>query len=131
MKHIIFCSLFLSGCYLANGSPSSSNYWIKDGKSISYKDASECYAKSQARALSVDAEKSRFSYLERKFNDNPIDMINNHKDDYFEYVMLSKSISKLNKECFYHLGYRFQAPLYWCVAESNMKTCRENQKYRY
>ena len=33
MKKIIFLfSLLLSGCYLANGSPDPTNYWVKDGE---------------------------------------------------------------------------------------------------
>ena len=29
-KYIILMNLFLSGCYLANGSPSSDKFWVKD-----------------------------------------------------------------------------------------------------
>ena len=35
-------------------------------------------------------------------------------------------------ECIYKLGYRFNSPLYWCLAQDgdNTKICIDNMKYR-
>lgn len=132
MRNIILSSfLLLSGCYMANGSPPASTYWIKNGIGLSYKDADYCYEKSKIEALNKK-ELNKFLYLDDKFNKNPIDMINNHKDEYKEYNNLMNKISLLHRQCFYDLGYRFQAPLYWCLAQDgdNTRICMENMKYR-
>ncbi|MFU2089806.1 hypothetical protein ACLSZN_09445 [Avibacterium avium] len=132
MREVMFLSIFLlSGCYLANGSPPPSTYWIKNSVKISYQEAYACYNKSKEIALDKN-ESKRFSYLENKFKGNPIDMINNHKNEYEDYNNLINKISKLNRQCFYELGYRFKPPLKWCLAQDgdNTRICIENMKYR-
>lgn len=132
MKNIILLSiLLLSGCYILNGSPSQPRYWLKNGIGLSYKDADYCYKKSKAEALNKK-ELDKFIYLDNKFKKDPIDMLNNHKNEYREYNNLMNKISLLHRQCFYDLGYRFQAPLYWCLAQDgdNTRICMENMKYR-
>ena len=65
-------------------------------------------------------------------NKDPIEMIKNHKKEYSEYLIILNKISELNRECFYNLGYRFRAPLYWCLAQDgdNSRICLENMKYK-
>lgn len=130
-KLVILVSMFVSGCYLANGSPPSSNYWVKEGNKINYRDSKECYIKSRNKILN-EVNEDRFNYLEEKYNKDPIDMIKNHKKEYSEYLIILNKISELNRECFYNLGYRFRAPLYWCLAQDvdNSRICLENMKYK-
>ncbi|MFZ7256771.1 hypothetical protein [Avibacterium avium] len=78
MKKInLLLVLLLSGCYLANGPPPSSTYWVKNGVYISYQEAYTCYEKSKEKSLDEN-ELKRFTYLENKFKKNPINMINNY-----------------------------------------------------
>lgn len=131
MKYIVFIICFLlSGCYLANGSPASYNYWIKNGRKVSIEDGKKCYLLAREK-LNI-SERKEFSYLENKFNKNPIDMINNHKVEYERYSFLIKKVTLQRRQCYYDLGYRFKAPLYWCLAQDgdNTRICMENMKYR-
>ncbi|HJF73755.1 hypothetical protein [Gallibacterium anatis] len=129
---LVLLLVLLSGCYLANGPPPSSTYWVKNGVRISYQEAYVCYKKSKAKSLDEN-ELKRFTYLENKFKENPIDMINNHKDEYEDYYNLLDKISKLNSQCFYDLGYRFRPPLKWCLVQNgdSANICIENMKYRF
>lgn len=43
MKVLLVLLVFLlNGCYLANGSPSESKYWLRNGKTISIEDNKKC-----------------------------------------------------------------------------------------
>ena len=132
MKWIMLViTTFLTGCYLANGSPSPATYWVKNGKSISYEEAKKCYIQSKGNILNK-FNLDRFNYLEDKYNKNPIKMIDEYKNEYSEYIHFLDAISILNRECFYHSGYRFRAPIQWCLAQDgdNTKICIDNMKYR-
>ena len=93
MRFILCVSIMLlSGCYMANGSPNSTYYWVKNGRGLSYKDKVYCSK-----------------------------LIHDGKEIY------------INAKCYYELGYRFTAPIYWCFAldsSTNRETCREYEKYR-
>lgn len=119
--HICF-SLLLSGCYLANGSPSSSEYWLKSGKKISYSELSAC---NNSVYTSIG---DRYFYLREKLRTQIPN--ENNKDEYNEYLDYLHRSQSLISKCYFDLGYRFTAPYYWCIAESNMETCKINQKYR-
>ena len=133
MKKLFLLSLIivLSGCYLANGSPSETNFWIKNGKKISSDERLLCYEKTENLILSKE-DKISFYRLQSKYLQDRVNMITNHKKEYDQYIFLLNKISILSSKCFYDLGYRFQAPLYWCLAQDgdNTKICIENMKYR-
>lgn len=118
----IILTLFLHGCYLANGSPSSASYWFRNGKAISYRDIKAC----ENQVYSSLGE--RFLYLHRKDEyDNTIS--SQEREEYSEYLANAR---KYVNNCFYNLGFRFNPPLYWCLAQDgdNTKICIENMKYR-
>ncbi|MFU2046778.1 hypothetical protein [Avibacterium gallinarum] len=122
MKKIIFLfSLSLSGCYLANGSPDPTNYWVKDGEKIPFKYFKNCddFAKAQMG--------NHYFYLENKFNNSTSDK---REDD--EFMKLYRKKNALVNQCLYDIGYRFRPPLKWCLAQdgNNTRTCIENMKYR-
>ncbi|MGX2975596.1 hypothetical protein ACWIUH_10665 [Ursidibacter arcticus] len=126
MKRFIFMFCFLlTGCYLANGSPSESNYWVKEGKKISFLEKKNC----QVNAYS-NFDK-RFFYLLEKEEREPIEFRKNELE-YQEYLKYLNIESKLISKCYYDLGYRFRPPLYWCLAQDgdNTRICTENMKYR-
>lgn len=132
MKYKVFLlSCLLTGCYLANGPSPSSTYWMKNGKKITYAERKQCYQVSKKKALN-EIELKRFDFLENKFDSDPIDMINNHKQEYEEYEKFLEKIREKNLKCFYDLGYRFKAPISWCLAHigDNIDICMENMKYR-
>lgn len=54
-----------------------------------------------------------------------------YPNEYQEYLYLSELIPP-NSQCYYDLGYRFKAPLTWCLTQDgdNTKICIENMKYR-
>ncbi|BFQ92711.1 hypothetical protein QRO24_02285 [Gallibacterium anatis] len=124
-------STFLSGCYLANGPPSSYNYWIKNGRKVSVEDRDKCYLLA-IKSLNI-SERKEFYYLNNKFNENPINMINNHKSDYEKYSFLIKKVGQQSNQCYYDLGYRFIPPLTWCLVQNgdSANICIENMKYRF
>ena len=121
---LLILTLILSGCYLANGSPSLSKFWLKNGKSFSMKERDDCLAKAD----NVLGE--RFFYLRKKDNEDSDKFY--ETPEYQEFLVYLKKESRLMNKCFYDLGYRFQAPLYWCLAQDgdNTKICIENMKYR-
>lgn len=124
-KSILLVSLLLSGCYLANGSPNETEYWIKNGKKITYTEKKNCLDKAH---VSLG---SHFVYLLNKFDKDPILFLDN-KLDSKEFSDYLKQESKLISKCYYDLGYRFRPPLYWCLAQDgdNTNICLENMKYR-
>ncbi|WP_025267121.1 hypothetical protein [Bibersteinia trehalosi] len=121
-KYLTCLVLLLSGCYLANGSPSDIKFWMKDGQIISVREIWNCEQKAYASL----GERSLFLY--NKFRNK--ESLSNE-----EYKELSKYIPKATlivRQCYYDLGYRFKAPLSWCLAQDgdNTKVCIENMKYR-
>ncbi|SUB33141.1 Uncharacterised protein [[Pasteurella] mairii] len=118
-KFILLSSLLLVGCYLANGSPFSTNYWVKQGEIITYNDQTFCHKKVYG---SFD---HRFNYLDNLFWNNKLSSI--EYEEYSQYLRIAK---QMLSQCYFDLGYRFTAPYYWCIAERNMETCKINQKYR-
>ncbi|SUB34672.1 Uncharacterised protein [[Pasteurella] mairii] len=128
MKIIFLLPLMLSSCYLANGSPSSYNYWLKDDKVITYNDIQFC----ESKVYFTLGE--RFKYLlKMKLEKGWILMRENYRHEYDEYITYIKNASPQISQCYYDLGYRFTAPYYWCLApdsKGNFKTCEINQKYR-
>ncbi|QLB42029.1 hypothetical protein HV560_03915 [Mannheimia pernigra] len=122
---ILLLSFLLSGCYLANGSPNESNYWVKDNNKISYTDKKKC--KDEVHGTFDE----RFFYLLNKFDNDYLNLRKN-VEEYKEFEVYLEKESQLISQCYYALGYRFKAPLYWCMAQDgdNTKTCMENMKYR-
>lgn len=126
MKKVIFIfSLLLSGCYLANGSPSETAYWFKNKQKISYSEAKNCLNNVRSKS------DKRFFYLLEKEKRNPIEFREN-REEYQEYSKYLKIEDKLINQCYYNLGYRFNPPLVWCLAQDgdNTRICVENMKYR-
>ncbi|MFU2058080.1 hypothetical protein ACLSZY_00380 [Avibacterium volantium] len=121
MSILLFSLLLLSGCYLANGSPGSLNYWVKDGEKAPYKHFKYCDDFSRSKMS------SRYFYLENKFYNSTSDK---REDD--EFMKLYRRKDALVNQCLYDIGYRFRPPLKWCLAQDgdNTKTCIENMKYR-
>ncbi|PJG84587.1 hypothetical protein [Conservatibacter flavescens] len=121
-KPLIYVTLLLSGCYLANGSPSSVNFWIKNNKKISFKEIVSCekgaYASLGKRSLQ----------LYNKFRNG--DHLNNEENK--ELNKYDMQATFLVRQCYYDLGYRFNAPIHWCLAQDgdNSRICVENMKYR-
>ncbi|AWW34553.1 hypothetical protein CT138_06650 [Mannheimia varigena] len=123
-------SLLISGCYLANGSPNSYTFWIKDGRHISTSEMRYCFEKNKSKLGSEN--KKRLEYLENLYEKlGYLNMKAEYPNEYEEYRELRKSLSS-NSSCYYDLGYRFKAPLYWCMAQDgdNTRICSENAKYR-
>lgn len=121
MKKIALFIPLLTGCYLANGSPSSTDYWVKNGKQITYNEILNCDKKV------YPSLGDRFEYLHHKLKyKSP----NDYKEEYSEYSMYFNKARPLVSKCYFDLGYKFTTPYYWCIAESNMETCKINQKYR-
>lgn len=136
MKKLVLIFPFLiSGCYLANGSPNSYKFWTKDGKHISYVERQFCFERSKSTLNKKDKE--RLEYLEDRYkelgysNDGFSIMRTEYPNEYQEYLYLSELIPP-NSQCYYDLGYRFKAPLTWCLTQDgdNTKICIENMKYR-
>lgn len=126
-KFLVCLTLLLSGCYVANGSPSETEFWMKNGKKISYEDARFCGVKV------FSALGDRYKFLYRKKQEIGFIEFYKNKTEAEEYdVFLEKAFLALGG-CYYELGYRFKGPLYWCLAQdgNNTKTCMENMKYRY
>ncbi|WP_373099326.1 MULTISPECIES: hypothetical protein [Pasteurellaceae] len=120
-----FLSFLISGCYLANGSPPSSYYWLKSGNKITYTDMQYCQNKIYEKLG------RHFLYLKNKQeSEGWSNMIDNFPLEYQEYSQYLENAKPLISRCYFDLGYRFTAPYYWCIAESNMDTCKINQKYR-
>lgn len=121
----LFLTLLISGCYLANGSPPDTEYWYKNGHRLSSEDAGFC-AKKAFENLG-----ERYDVLYKKRKQIGFEEFYKNKEEFQEYnLFLDKAFNK-KSQCYYDLGYRFNAPYYWCVVESNMRICKENQKYRY
>lgn len=120
-KFFACLTLLLSSCYLANGSPSSVNFWIKNNKKISFEEIQNC----ERKAYSSIGEKSLLLY--NKFRGGVL--TNNERKEHSSYT---KQATPLVRQCYYELGYRFTAPLYWCLAQDgdNTRICTENMKYR-
>jgi hypothetical protein len=74
----------------------------------------------------------RYHYLFRKKEQVGHIEFYKNKNEVNEYEAYLKIAFSLRDQCYYELGYRFNAPLYWCLAQdgNNTKTCRENMKYR-
>lgn len=121
MKLILVVTFLLSGCYMANGSPSSTEYWVKNGKKITYSEISNCDESIYSNLG------ERFEYLDKKLK---YKSSKEYKDEYAEYLAYIKKAKPLVSKCYFDLGYRFSAPYYWCTVEHNMDTCKINQKYR-
>ncbi|WP_044470371.1 hypothetical protein [Mannheimia massilioguelmaensis] len=123
-------SLLLLGCYLANGSPNAYTFWIKDGRHISASEMKFCFDKNKSKLGS--ANKKRLEYLETRYEKlGYLKMKTEYPNEYQEYRSLRELIPS-NTSCYYELGYKFSAPLYWCMAQDgdNASICRENAKYR-
>ena len=113
------------------GSPGAHIFWVKDRKVISYNEIEFCFEKSKGKLN--QNERTKFDDLERKYKKlGYLIMKNKYPDEYKEYDKLRNLIPS-NTACYYNLGYRFTAPIYWCMAldsPTNAKYCRENEKYR-
>ncbi|SUB34674.1 Uncharacterised protein [[Pasteurella] mairii] len=71
----------------------------------------------------------RFLYLREKDKNNSSSLSPQERTEYYGYFLKSR---EQVSNCFYNLGYRFKAPLYWCLAQDgdNSRICMENMKYR-
>lgn len=121
-KYLVCLTLLFSGCYLPNGSPSSTNFWIRDNQKISVKEIWGC----ERKAYSTVGERSLFLY--NKFR-NRGGLSNEEDRELSKYDVIA---SMIVRQCYYDLGYRFKAPLSWCLAQDgdNTNICMENMKYR-
>ncbi|MFA9500272.1 hypothetical protein ACERCG_07600 [Mannheimia sp. E30BD] len=117
--------LILGGCYLANGSPQATTYFLKNSRQISYDDMKYCTNKVY-KSLGI-----RFLSLSNKGKSEGLaNMKYNNPSEYQEYSKYLDYAEPIISQCYFELGYKFTAPYYWCIAESNMETCKINQKYR-
>lgn len=125
-KIILFIIPFISGCYLANGSPSESKYWLRNGKTISIEDNKKCSENIYPNLG------GRYNYLYEKRKQVGFVEFYKNREEFKEYEIYLRMADKLLNQCFYDLGYRFKAPLYWCLAQDgdNTRICMENMKYR-
>ncbi|OOS02140.1 hypothetical protein B0186_00575 [Canicola haemoglobinophilus] len=127
-KLILFLPLFVAGCflpYMGNGSPPETKYWLKNGKKMSFEDISHC----DKQVFPYLGE--RYEYLYRKRQKIGFIEFYENKNESEEYENYLNKASKLLSQCYYNLGFRFNPPLTWCLAESdNTKICLENMKYR-
>ncbi|MFC0308678.1 hypothetical protein ACFFHK_03010 [Gallibacterium trehalosifermentans] len=125
---LLFYLLLLSGCYLANGSPSSFKYWY----------APENINEMKQEKIWNDCSDMAYSILDsnqKKILDRgkvSWETVYENKD---EYKILEDAIELHQRylfQCLYNSGFRFRPPLYWCLAQDgdNTRTCIENMKYR-
>ncbi|KGQ71296.1 hypothetical protein OA57_03495 [Chelonobacter oris] len=127
MKVLLVLLIFsLNGCYLANGSPPDTDYWLKNGKKLSFKDNQNCG--NQIFPNLGD----RYIYLYKKRHQVGFIEFYKNKAESDEYNFYIEKAFRLLRQCYYDLGYRFRPPLYWCLAQDgdNTKICMENMKYR-
>ncbi|NBI41716.1 hypothetical protein GVX86_09720 [[Haemophilus] felis] len=124
-KFILLFPLFISGCYLANGSPPAHRFWMKNDGTYEGKEWEYCSKKSYE---SLNEYQLR---LINKAEDNWKELYQN-KEEYKKYREALKIESKVFSQCLYDSGYRFRPPLYWCLAQDgdNTNICSENMKYR-
>ncbi len=128
MRYLLLSCLILvlSGCYLANGPPDETKLWIKNGKKIPINEQMACYKKVETLYLTKE-ERDSLDKLGDEFMKEPFKLMDN-KEKYDKYNSLVDKVSVLSSKCFYDLGYRFNAPFYWCLI-GNMHICKENIKY--
>lgn len=129
MRKIIFLlPLLLSGCYLANGAPPATDFWVKNGKKISTEEYSICSNKVYPNLG------GRYKYLYEKREQLGFSEFYKNKEEWDEYYSYLVMATRLIAKCLYEeLGYRFKPPLYWCLAQDgadNTRVCLDNMKYR-
>ena len=94
----------------------------------------------------MEEQKNDWAFCRKQSNDNLSEADKNllkegdtnwenlyhRKQDYERYSYLIRKEGAYFRNCIYQLGYRFKAPLYWCLAQDgdNTRTCTENMKYR-
>lgn len=126
----IILVFFLYGCGFTR-TPLASSFWIKNGHTITSNDYKVC--ENNIKMEMSEYERKRYEYLYDLWDKDPINMIENHRDEHKEYKDILLKQIKLNDKCFYDLGYRFNAPITWCLIQNgdNTSVCIRNQKYRY
>ncbi len=124
---LIFLIFLLSGCYLANGSPSQYKFWIKPQASVEEQKNDWAFCRKQSNDNLSKADKNLL-----KEGDTNWESLYQRKQDYERYSYLIRKEGAYFRACIYQLGYRFKAPLYWCLAQDgdNTRICTENMKYR-
>lgn len=92
-KCILLFPLLLVGCYLANGAPLSTNYWVKQGEIITSNEQTFCHKKIYG------SFNHRFNYLDNLFWNDKLSSI--EYEEYSQYLRIAKPmISK----CYFDLG---------------------------
>ena len=125
---LLFSLFLLSGCYLANGSPSSYIFWESPPNMTKEKDKKisvNCY--EDARNSLNDIQKKLFDKGSASWKDVYAD-----KNGYKIFEEAVNLHQKYFFQCLYNSGYRFRPPLIWCLAQdgNNTRICIENMKYR-
>lgn len=129
MKYIVFIICFLlSGCYLANGSPSSFKFWY----------APENISDVKKEKIWNDCDYMAYSILDsnqKKIFDkgnSSWEKVYENKDEYKIFKEAIKLHQRYLFQCLYNSGLYFRPPLKWCLAQDgdNTKVCMENMKYR-
>ncbi len=131
MRYLILLCLLLvlSGCYLGNGPPGEEDYWIKNGNKITNDEINKCDKLADKYAFGSKKEKEKYDYLQSVVDTDPDKLIAN-KEDFNQYDRLLDILTKYKHGCYYSLGYRFNAPFYWCLS-GNTHICAENTKYSH
>ncbi|WIM84872.1 hypothetical protein QP020_02240 [Gallibacterium anatis] len=127
-KIFILFSFLLSGCYLANGSPSSYVFWESPKNITEEEDKKiwdDCY----------DGAIYRLSDIQKKLFDKGSKSWEEVYENESEYKIFEEAVNLHQKyffQCLYNSGYRFRPPLIWCLAQdgNNTRICIENMKYR-
>ncbi|WP_406812370.1 hypothetical protein [Histophilus somni] len=122
---LFIIALILSGCYLANGSPNSSNFWKKVYGTYNIGDWKHCQRESYDKLNSTQRE-----LLDK--GDKNWEEVYSNQDEYKLYKEYIDLEDTYFSDCLYTLGYRFRPPLSWCLAQdgNNTKICINNMKYR-
>ncbi|KGQ71297.1 hypothetical protein OA57_03500 [Chelonobacter oris] len=126
-KLSIIFPFIISGCYLANGSPSQYKFWVKHHTSVEERKNDWASCRKISNNNFSESDKSLLEKGKTNWEN-----LYSKKQDYEHYSYLIKKKDAYFRNCIYQLGYRFKAPLYWCLAQDGDNTgiCMENLKYR-
>lgn len=124
---ILFIPLLISGCYLANGPPSQYEFWAKPQATIEEARKDWKFCGKQSSSDFSESDKALLQQGETNWED-----LYSRKQDYKRYSDLINKKDAHFRNCIYQLGYRFKAPISWCLAHigDNIDICMENMKYR-
>ncbi|KGQ62993.1 hypothetical protein P9074_04795 [Gallibacterium anatis] len=131
MRIVIFLIslIFLSGCYLANGSPPSFTFW-QAPEEMEEAQEKKIWGYCDMKSYNMLDESQRMLFDK---GDTSWKEIYQNKNEYKKYKEVLHLNQKYLFQCLYDSGLRFRPSWYWCLAldgpGSNMPTCVENMKY--